>query len=235
VGAGIGGYVGGGAGYALSEDEDRARGTIVGALFGALIGSAVGQATRPSLSEEIPLPPAPEEKPAPAPPAETPESPKKPEVDVVARTSPEPMAKATDIAPEKHAADARTVEAGDRVSLLMKRVHFDFDKWNIKPEFEPLLEEIAEILVATPALRITITGHADAISTESYNQRLSERRAAEVRSYLTKRGVAPSRLITEGHGELEPIAPNTLPDGRDNPEGRALNRRAEFGADTGKP
>jgi outer membrane protein OmpA-like peptidoglycan-associated protein len=236
VGAGIGAYVGGGAGYALSDDEDRARGTIIGALFGAMVGNALGQASRQSPSEEIPLPPAPEEKTAPVVPAESPEAPKKPGADVVARTSPEPLATATEIPPsEKHAPDAKTVEAGDRVSALFKRVHFDFDKWNIKPQFMPMLDEIAEILLATPSLRLTITGHADAISTESYNQRLSERRAAEVRSYLTKRGVQASRLMTEGHGELEPLAPNTRPDGRDNPEGRALNRRAEFGEDTGKP
>ena len=56
---------------------------------------------------------------------------------------------------------------------------------------------------------------------------LSERRAQAVKAYLVSKGIAASRLSTEGKGESEPIADNAR-NGRDNPEGRAMNRRAEL-------
>jgi OmpA-OmpF porin, OOP family len=75
---------------------------------------------------------------------------------------------------------------------------------------------------------VTIEGHTDSIGSESYNQRLSERRALAVKHYLVSRGVAGDRLDTVGYGESRPVAPNKTPDGKDNPEGRAMNRRAEL-------
>jgi outer membrane protein OmpA-like peptidoglycan-associated protein len=49
-----------------------------------------------------------------------------------------------------------------------------------------------------------------------------------VKQYLVSKGVAADRLTTVGRGEKDPVAPNTTPDGKDNPEGRAMNRRAEL-------
>jgi OOP family OmpA-OmpF porin len=107
-------------------------------------------------------------------------------------------------------------------------VNFDYDKANIKSEFAPVLDEAAQVLNDNPQITVTIEGHTDSIGSEAYNQGLSERRAEAVRQYLVERGVAASRLETRGYGESQPIAPNTTPEGRDNPEGRALNRRAEL-------
>ena len=68
-----------------------------------------------------------------------------------------------------------------------------------------------------------------AIGTDAYNQGLSERRARAVYDYLTGNGIDASRLVgPNGYGESRPIAPNTNPDGSDNPEGRAQNRRTEL-------
>jgi len=91
-----------------------------------------------------------------------------------------------------------------------------------------VLDEAAQILKDSPEISVVIEGHTDSIGSETYNQRLSERRAEAVRQYLVERGVAASRLETRGYGESQPIAPNTTPEGKDNPEGRALNRRAEL-------
>jgi len=77
-------------------------------------------------------------------------------------------------------------------------------------------------------LCVTIEGHTDSIGSDAYNQRLSERRAAAVKQYLVSKGVGADRLTTVGRGEKDPVAPNTTPDGKDNPEGRAMNRRAEL-------
>jgi len=106
-------------------------------------------------------------------------------------------------------------------------VNFDYDKANIKAEFAPVLDEAAQTLKDNPEINVRIEGHTDSIGSDSYNQRLSERRAQAVKAYLVSRGVAASRLSTEGKGESEPIADN-MRNGRDNPEGRAMNRRAEL-------
>ncbi len=109
--------------------------------------------------------------------------------------------------------------------IVLRGINFDFDKATIKREFVPVLDEAAQILKDNPQVRVTIEGHTDSIGTDAYNQRLSERRARAVKQYLVSRGVEASRLDTVGKGEREPIAPNTK-DGKDNPEGRAMNRRA---------
>jgi OOP family OmpA-OmpF porin len=112
--------------------------------------------------------------------------------------------------------------------IILRGVNFDYDKASIKSEFAPVLDEAAQVLKDNPQISVTIEGHTDSIGSESYNQRLSERRAEAVRRYLVERGVAASRLEIRGYGESQPVASNTTPEGKDNPEGRALNRRAEL-------
>ena len=111
--------------------------------------------------------------------------------------------------------------------IVLRGINFDFDKSNIKSEFVPVLDEAAQILKDNPNVNVMIEGHTDSIGTEAYNQRLSERRANSVKQYLVSRGVDAGRLDTIGKGETDPVAPNRK-NGRDNPEGRAMNRRAEL-------
>jgi OOP family OmpA-OmpF porin len=111
---------------------------------------------------------------------------------------------------------------------VLRGINFDFDKSNIKPEFQPVLDEAAQILKDNPNVNVTIEGYTDSKGTEAYNLRLSDRRANAVKQYLVSRGIAANRMDTVGKGEADPVAPNTLPNGRDNPEGRAMNRRAEL-------
>jgi OOP family OmpA-OmpF porin len=112
--------------------------------------------------------------------------------------------------------------------IVLRGITFDFNKSTIKREFAPVLDEAAQILTDNPDVRVTVEGHTDSIGSDAYNQRLSERRAAAVKNYLVARGIAADRLETVGYGESRPIAPNTTPSGKDNPEGRAMNRRAEL-------
>jgi len=58
--------------------------------------------------------------------------------------------------------------------------------------------------------------------------KLSQARAQSVVDFMISKGVASDRMVAKGYGETKPIAPNTLPNGKDNPEGRQLNRRTEF-------
>jgi OOP family OmpA-OmpF porin len=115
------------------------------------------------------------------------------------------------------------------VSIDLKGVNFDFDKSTLRPDAVAILNEAIEILKRYPDLRVEVAGHTDSKGTDQYNQALSERRATAVYDYLTKNGVAAGRLMgPTGYGESRPIAPNTNPDGSDNPEGRAQNRRTEL-------
>ncbi|MDH5821794.1 OmpA family protein [Luteimonas sp. RD2P54] len=115
------------------------------------------------------------------------------------------------------------------VTIDLRGVNFDFDKATLRPDAVQILNEAIEILRRYPDLRVEIAGHTDSIGSDEYNQGLSERRARTVYDYITSNGIDASRLVGPvGYGESRPIAPNTNPDGSDNPEGRARNRRTEM-------
>ncbi len=115
------------------------------------------------------------------------------------------------------------------VTIDLRGVNFDFDKSTLRPDAVAILNEAIEVLRKYPELRVEVAGHTDSIGTDAYNQKLSERRAKAVYDYLTSNGIDAGRLVgPHGYGESRPIAPNTTPDGKDNPEGRAQNRRTEL-------
>lgn len=99
---------------------------------------------------------------------------------------------------------------------------FDFDKATLKPEGRQLLDQVAQQAAGIDLETIIAVGHTDSIGTDAYNQRLSERRAAAVKSYLVTRGVDANRVYTEGKGESQPVASNKTA------AGRAQNRRVEI-------
>jgi outer membrane protein OmpA-like peptidoglycan-associated protein len=79
-----------------------------------------------------------------------------------------------------------------------------------------------------PRIIVEISSHTDSVSSDEYNMKLSQKRAESVVKYLISKGIEKERLVAKGYGESKPIAPNTNPDGTDNPEGRQKNRRTEF-------
>lgn len=106
---------------------------------------------------------------------------------------------------------------------------FDFDKWDIRPEAEEILEKVGEVITASKSPKIIISGHTDSKGSDEYNQDLSEKRADSVKNWLAENaGVNPEIMETVGWGESKPVAENTNPDGSDNPEGRQKNRRVEI-------
>jgi OOP family OmpA-OmpF porin len=91
------------------------------------------------------------------------------------------------------------------------------------------LKKAIDFVRKYPAAKVELEGHTDSKGTEQYNQKLSEKRADEVKQYLIKEGAVNKAMISaRGYGESKPIAPNTTKDGKDNPEGRAENRRVEI-------
>jgi outer membrane protein OmpA-like peptidoglycan-associated protein len=108
-------------------------------------------------------------------------------------------------------------------------VLFDFDQWDIRADAEPTLQQVTEIIQRYPRAKVAIAGYTDAKGKEVYNLQLSARRAESVKAWLVQQGgVDGKRMTTKGGGEAKPVAPNTHPDGSDNPEGRQRNRRVEL-------
>lgn len=124
-------------------------------------------------------------------------------------------------------ADAGT--AADLAKQLERACHvplygirFDFNKATLRPDSEPALQQIADLLKNNASLSIEVQGHTDAVGGDASNQKLSEARASAVRDWLTAHGVAAARVTAHGYGKTHPVASN------DNDEGRARNRRVEI-------
>jgi OOP family OmpA-OmpF porin len=104
--------------------------------------------------------------------------------------------------------------------MLKVVVYFDFDKTDIKPEYFPDLEKLAEFMKKNPDTKGLIEGHTDSKGPANYNMTLSEKRARTVMKYLSdKYGIEKSRFEVKGYGESQPAATNKTA------EGRAENRR----------
>lgn len=117
---------------------------------------------------------------------------------------------------------AKVTVTQDKVFILEK-VHFDFDQATVLPESMPLLEEVADTLLAHPEVTLVeVGGHTDARGNAEYNQQLSQRRVETVRRHLIDRGVEGSRLTAKGYGE------SVLLETGDSESAHAANRRVEF-------
>jgi OOP family OmpA-OmpF porin len=104
-------------------------------------------------------------------------------------------------------------------------VLFDFDRSDLNPSATGRLDETAAALPASTG-PIYVDGYTDAKGNAGYNQPLSERRARAVAEALGRAQPAVANRVTpRGHGAADPVAPNTNPNGSDNPSGRAKNRR----------
>lgn len=111
---------------------------------------------------------------------------------------------------------------------LQADVLFDFDKSVLRAEAESALGKVAEVIRSQPGT-VAVEGFTDSKGSDAYNRRLSEGRAASVRTWLSSEGGVPAaRISARGLGEARPVAPNTKPDGSDDPEGRRQNRRVEI-------
>jgi outer membrane protein OmpA-like peptidoglycan-associated protein len=101
-------------------------------------------------------------------------------------------------------------------------VSFDVGRYDIKPNFTPILGRFAQTLNENPATTVRIVGHTDSTGSDAINDPLSVNRAASTRNYLTGHGVAAQRIAIDGRGSREPIADNSTD------AGRAKNRRVEI-------
>lgn len=105
-------------------------------------------------------------------------------------------------------------------------VLFDFDKAELRADAARSLDKAAELLKSYPQAPIDVVGHTDGKGGDAYNDALSQRRAAAVAAALQSHTGRP--IATRGMGKRQPVAPNTTPDGRDDPDGRQRNRRVQI-------
>jgi outer membrane protein OmpA-like peptidoglycan-associated protein len=133
--------------------------------------------------------------------------------------------------PEITTPDIRVQQGnGLTVFTIGADILFDFDQSTIRPDAEAALQQVSDAIASRyPDNAMQIRGHTDSVGSDDYNQSLSERRAAAVQTWLQQPGkVTAPRMDIQGYGESQPVAPNTKPDGSDNPQGRQLNRRVEI-------
>jgi peptidoglycan-associated lipoprotein len=107
-------------------------------------------------------------------------------------------------------------------SKMLQDIHFDFDKYNIRPKAAEILRENSALLKKYPGMKFQIEGHCDERGTGEYNLALGERRANSVKKYLASLGIEPSRISTISYGEERPL------DQEHNEEAWTKNRRAHF-------
>ncbi len=105
---------------------------------------------------------------------------------------------------------------------LDTKIHFDFNKYHVKKEYIPVLNEVVKVMKENPKMKLKVTGYTDNIGSKDYNERLAMKRAQTVKEYLVKQGIEASRIEIAGIGKANYIAENT------SDIGRFTNRRAEF-------
>ncbi|MBI5219282.1 MAG: OmpA family protein [Bacteroidia bacterium] len=113
--------------------------------------------------------------------------------------------------------------------IVIKNIYYPFDKSSLTDDSKKCIDTtILKVMNKLPDIIVEISSYSDSKGDDAYNLKLSRRRAESVVNYLISKGISKNRLIAKGCGKTKAIATNTNPDGSDNPEGRARNRRTEF-------
>lgn len=110
--------------------------------------------------------------------------------------------------------------------IVLENIYYDFDKWDIRPDAEPTLNELAANLKLNPDIRIELASHTDCRGNDSYNEELSQKRAQSAVDYLIAQGIDASRLSAKGYGESSPAVDCIC--ARCTEEEHQRNRRTTF-------
>ena len=144
------------------------------------------------------------------------------------------------------------LDAEGKTEIILNNIFFKFNAHQLSEKSKLELNKLVEYLLNNKEIKITINAYTDAARniekarkifkargmiytkeahdqmSSTYNEKLSKSRAISVYKYLSQKGINKSRMNAVGHGESLPLAPNYLPDGSDNPDGRKKNRRVSF-------
>lgn len=111
--------------------------------------------------------------------------------------------------------------------IVLKDIYYDFDKWNIRPDAEPDLNHLVQVMVDNPLIRVELSSHTDSRGSDKYNAKLSQNRAQAAVDYIIAKGIAKDRIVAKGYGESRPVNKCTNKVKCTEEEHQA-NRRTEF-------
>lgn len=110
--------------------------------------------------------------------------------------------------------------------IVLEDIYYDFDKWDIREDAKPTLDDLARNLELNPQIKIQLSSHTDCRGNDRYNEELSQRRAQSAVDYLSSKGIAVERLQAKGFGEGVPKADCDC--NRCTEDEHQLNRRTAF-------
>ncbi len=122
----------------------------------------------------------------------------------------------------KNGRKSREIRDSERKNFQFEPIYFDYDKADIRPEYEAFLKRIVYVINSHPDLRVRVTGNTDADGSDAYNDGLSERRAQAIIDFFVKAGLRRDRIVIDFKGEKNPVSDNK------SAEGKQLNRRVDF-------
>lgn len=111
--------------------------------------------------------------------------------------------------------------------IVLQNIYYDLDKYDIRPDAQPTLNQLAKLLKENPNIRIELASHTDARGSDKYNLNLSQQRAQAAVNYLVTQGIAADRMVARGYGETQ--LTNRCANGVDcTEEEHQQNRRTTF-------
>lgn len=110
--------------------------------------------------------------------------------------------------------------------IVLENIYYDLDKWDIRDDAKPTLDQLADNLMLNPGIIIQLSSHTDCRGGDDYNEQLSQRRAISAVEYLISKGISPDRLFAKGYGENQPAVDCIC--ARCTEEEHQKNRRTTF-------
>ena len=120
------------------------------------------------------------------------------------------------------------IKIAENENFVISKILYDYDSDAINEAAAKELDKLVLILKKNKDIGVELSSHTDAIGSDKFNMELSQKRADKAVEYVVTKGIDKTKIFAKGYGETNPVAPNELSDGKDNPIGRAKNRRTEF-------
>ena len=120
------------------------------------------------------------------------------------------------------------IKIAENENFIISKVLYDYRSAEINELAAKELNKLVSILKKNKDIGVELSSHTDSKGSDSYNMQLSQERAEKAVEYVVNKGIDKNKIKAKGYGETHPVAPNEHPNGQDNPEGRAKNRRTEF-------
>lgn len=120
------------------------------------------------------------------------------------------------------------IKIAENENFIISKVLYEYRSAEINELAAIELDKLVLILKKNKDIGVELSSHTDSKGSSSYNEVLSQKRADKAVEYVVSKGIDAAKIIAKGYGETQPVAPNELPNGKDDPEGRAKNRRTEF-------